>query len=109
VGLLPAASIQYGFVADPESELYDKLDELYGSDGYSEDRIDYTWYGTDGCTGLCVYAIGSRANAQYASCNIALAPKVSMEKEFKETMEDFCREYNIEDATSSWCLCSNFM
>lgn len=111
MGCSPNASLQYGFLVDEdnEGELYhiiekmvaDKTSKLFG-------KVKIEYYGTDGYTGICIYADRSKVSAYYAECGFELTPLISKESEFKKTMEDFCVEHNIS-CESGWCLTANYV
>lgn len=102
-----SASLQYGFLVEPGDDIVEQINKLFESDQISTKNVELGYYGTDGYCGLCVYAEGSHFYASYADDNINLVEILSMEKEFKETMEDFCREYEL-DVEFGWCLCANY-
>lgn len=111
MGCRPGASFQYGFLVDEEEdeELYGKIEEMVEDKNSSLfGKVGIEYWGTDGYTGICVYAVGSGIGSDYAESGFELAPLMSMETEFKQTMEDFCREHNI-DYESSWCLTASYM
>jgi len=110
MGCRPSASLQYGFLVDEEDD-----EELYGKiEGMVEDKnsslfgkVEINYWGTDGYTGICVCAVGSEIYSSYAESGFELGPLMSMETEFKQIMEDFCREHDIS-YESSWCLTANY-
>jgi hypothetical protein len=110
MGSSPNGSLQYGFLLDPEiegEEEIEKISKLFENKKVDTTKVDLEYYGTDGYTGICVYAVGSSARCYYAEEDIDLTKLSSMEGEFKKTMEDFCKEHELTHPLS-WCLCANY-